>query len=113
VALKWKIKPHIKRGDIVISRYIISVFCVLILISQPALASSTEAETLSKIDHELTALSALIQTAKGQADATQRVVFDYKALEADLELVKQGIRRHVIAPRTQPREYPPLKGDYR
>ena len=90
------------------------VLLFLALNSLPTFASSaTEAETLARIDHELTALDALVQKAKLQADTEQRIQFDYQALEADLELVKQGIRRHVLSPRSQPRTYPALKGDYR
>jgi len=86
----------------------------LALNSLPTFASSaTEAETLARIDHELTALDALVQQARAQVDADHRIQFDYQALEADLEMVQQGIRRHVLAPRTQPRSYPALKGDYR
>lgn len=86
----------------------------LVLNSLPTLASSaTEAETLARIDHELTALGALVKQARSQADTDHRIQFDYQALEADLELVQQGIRRHVLAPRIQPRAYPALKGDYR
>jgi len=89
-------------------------FLLLSLASVSAFASSaTEAETLARIEHELTALDALVQQAQTQADADARIQFDYKALEADLDLVKQGIRRHVLAPREQPRSYPALKGDYR
>lgn len=89
-------------------------FVALITFSCASFATtSLEAETLAKIDHEITALGALVKAAKSQADQTQRITFDYPALEADLELVKQGIRRHVLSPRTQPRSYPVLKGDYR
>ena len=95
-------------------KYLSYVLVFIALNSLPAFASSaSEAETLSRIDHELTALDALVQQARLQADADHRIQFDYNALEADLEMVQQGIRRHVLAPRTQPRPYPPLKGDYR
>jgi RAQPRD family integrative conjugative element protein len=94
-------------------QHIIAGLLVLALYSLPSFASTSEAETLAKIDHELNALDVLVQQAKAQADQTQRITFDYRALEADLDLIKQGIRRHVMSPRTQPRSYPPLKGDYR
>ncbi len=96
------------------SKLIFTALLLFITHSATTLAStSTEAETLAKIDHEITALGALVKTAKAQSDRTKRIQFDYQALEADLELVKQGIRRHVLSPRVQPRSYPALKGDYR
>jgi RAQPRD family integrative conjugative element protein len=39
--------------------------------------------------------------------------FDYSALEADLSLIRQGVQDYLRKARREPRELPPLSGDYR
>jgi RAQPRD family integrative conjugative element protein len=41
------------------------------------------------------------------------VRFHYEWLRQDLDRVRLGIAEHLAAPRNQPREIEPLRGDYR
>lgn len=85
----------------------------LFLVSCSALADAdAEREALAKIVRELDALTPLIAEAKAQADRDARVRFQYDWLQLDLHRIRLGIEEHLTAP-TQPRNLPPLKGDYR
>lgn len=72
-----------------------------------------ERVALAKIIHELEALKPLITEAKAQSNPDARIQFQYDWLALDIHRVKSGIEEHLVAPRTQPRRFPPLKGDYR
>lgn len=72
-----------------------------------------ERTALAKIKHEIESLKPLIEEAKAQADRDARVQFQYDWLALDLNRISLGIQEHLSAPSTQPRSFPPLKGDYR
>ena len=72
-----------------------------------------ERAALARLIHELDALNAIINEAQSQAGSTGRIRFQYGWLKQDLARVTLGIRDHLDAPRAVPREFPPLKGDYR
>ncbi len=72
-----------------------------------------ERVALAKIIHELDALKPLITEAKSQANPDARIQFQYDWLALDIQRISAGIEEHLTAPRTQPRSFPPLKGDYR
>jgi len=72
-----------------------------------------ERVALAKIIHELEALKPLITEAKSQSNPDARIQFQYDWLALDIHRIKSGIEEHLTAPRTQPRSFPPLKGDYR
>jgi len=72
-----------------------------------------ERVALAKIIHELEALKPLITEAKAQSNPDARIQFQYDWLALDFYRIKSGIEEHLTAPRTQPRSFPPLKGDYR
>jgi len=87
---------------------------LLFSISSFAVADADgERVALAKIIHELDALKPLITEAKSQSNPDARVQFQYDWLVLDLHRIKSGIEEHLTAPRTQPRSFPPLKGDYR
>lgn len=75
--------------------------------------SDAERETLARITHELQAIDPLIRQAENQADPEQRIRFRYDWLRQDLNRIRQGVQEHIDAPRSQPRTFPPLRGDYR
>lgn len=75
--------------------------------------SDAERSALAKIKHEIESLKPLIEEAKAQADKDARVQFQYDWLTLDLDRISLGIQEHLSAPSTQPRSFPPLKGDYR
>lgn len=75
--------------------------------------TDAEREALARIAHELQTLEPLIREAEFQADPDTRIRFRYDWLRQDLERVRQGIQEHLDAPRSQPRTFPPLRGDYR
>ena len=87
---------------------------LLFSISSFALADADgERGALAKIIHELEALKPLITEAKAQSNPDARIQFQYDWLALDIYRIKSGIEEHLTAPRTQPRSFPPLKGDYR
>lgn len=75
--------------------------------------SDAERTALAKIKYEIESLKPLIAEAKVQADRDARVQFQYDWLALDLDRMVLGIQEHLSAPSTQPRSFPPLKGDYR
>ena len=72
-----------------------------------------ERELLARVDHELQSIEPLIREAESQANPDSRIHFRYDWLRQDLNRVRQGIQAHIDAPRTEPRTFPPLRGDYR
>ena len=72
-----------------------------------------ERAMLARISHELVAIEPLIEKARSQADPDARIKFNYDWLRQDLNRVRLGLEAHIDAPRSQPRTFPPLRGDYR
>jgi len=72
-----------------------------------------ERESLARITHELEAIEPLITEAASQANPDARIRFQYDWLRQDLIKIQQGIQLHIDAPRSEPRTFPPLRGDYR
>ena len=75
--------------------------------------ADAEREALAQIIHELNALKPLINRAEVNADRDSRIRFRHDWLRQDLTQIKDGIQGHIDSPRTQPRSFPPLRGDYR
>ncbi len=72
-----------------------------------------EREVLARINHELQAIQPLITEAASQANPDARIRFQYDWLQQDLDRIRLGIQTHIDAPRSEPRSFPPLRGDYR
>ncbi len=72
-----------------------------------------ERAMLARISHELVAIEPLIEKAHSQADLDARIKFKYDRLGQDLNQIRLGIEAHIDAPRSAPRAFPPLRGDYR
>jgi len=72
-----------------------------------------EREALARITHELEAIQPLITEATSQANPDARIRFQYDWLRQDLIKIQNGIQAHINAPRSEPRTFPPLRGDYR
>lgn len=72
-----------------------------------------EREVLARILHELERLKPLLVEAETAADPDVRIHFHYEWLRKDLERVRKGIQEHIDAPRAEPRNVVPLRGDYR
>ena len=90
------------------------IYLFILSTSFAALADTGgERTALAQLAHELDGLATLIKKAQAQANPDARIRFQYAWLNDDLEQIKIGIRLHINAPRTQPRTFPPLKGDYR
>ena len=75
--------------------------------------ASGEQAALARIHHELQAIEPLIAEAASQANPDARIQFQYDWLRQDLDRIRQGIQAHIDAPRSEPRTFPPLRGDYR
>ncbi len=72
-----------------------------------------EREALARIIHELQAIQPLINEAASQANPDARIRFQYNWLRQDLHRIRLGIQEHIDTPRSEPRTFPPLRGDYR
>ena len=72
-----------------------------------------ERAALARITHELQAIEPLITKAAAQANPDARIHFQYDWLRQDLIKIQQGLQAHLDAPRSEPRTFPPLRGDYR
>ncbi len=72
-----------------------------------------ERAALARIIHELQAIDPLITEAASQANPDARVRFQYEWLRQDLDRIRLGIQEHIDTPRSEPRTFPPLRGDYR
>ena len=72
-----------------------------------------ERAALARIDHELQVIEPLITEASSQANPDARIRFQYEWLRQDLDHIRRGIQAHIDAPRSEPRTFPPLRGDYR
>ena len=72
-----------------------------------------ERESLARIAHELEAIQPLITGAASQANPDARIRFQYDWLRQDLIKIQNGVQAHIDAPRSEPRTFPPLRGDYR
>jgi RAQPRD family integrative conjugative element protein len=72
-----------------------------------------ERVALARINHELQAVRPLIDQAASQANPDARIRFQYDWLRQDLDRIRLGIQTHIDAPRSEPRTFPPLRGDYR
>ena len=75
--------------------------------------ADAEREALARLIHEINALAPLIATAESQAEPDARIRLRYDWLRQDLAQIRAGIQEHIDAPRTEPRTFPPLRGDYR
>ena len=72
-----------------------------------------ERAALARIVHELQAIEPLITEAASQTNPNARVRFQYDWLRQDLYRIRIGIQEHIDTPRSEPRTFPPLRGDYR
>jgi RAQPRD family integrative conjugative element protein len=72
-----------------------------------------ERSALARITHELQVIEPLITEAASQANLDARIRFQYDWLRQDLNRIRLGIQAHIDAPRSEPRSFPPLRGDYR
>ena len=72
-----------------------------------------ERAALARIVHELQAIEPLITEATSQANPDARIRFQYDWLRQDLHRIRIGIQEHIDTPRSEPRTFPPLRGDYR
>ncbi|MBT2989924.1 MAG: RAQPRD family integrative conjugative element protein [Candidatus Thiodiazotropha sp. (ex Ctena orbiculata)] len=72
-----------------------------------------ERAALARIAHELQTIEPLITEAASQSNPDARVRFQYNWLRQDLDRIRLGIQEHIDVPRSEPRSFPPLRGDYR
>jgi len=72
-----------------------------------------ERAVLARIIHELQVIEPHITEAASQANPDARIHFQYDWLRQDLNKIQQGLQAHLDAPRSEPRTFPPLRGDYR
>ena len=90
-----------------------ALFTLALLVGQAIADADGERETLARLAHEIETLAPLVTRAEAQADPDARIHFRYDWLRQDLERVRAGIQAHIDAPRAEPRQVEPLRGDYR
>ena len=103
-------------GRSLMRTYQLVAVVILASLFTPATVSAdadAEREALARLIHELDALAPLIKSAETQANPDARIRFRYDWLRQDLDRIQSGIQAHIDAPRTEPRPFPPLRGDYR
>ena len=89
------------------------LFGILLPLHQAAADAEGEREALARIIHELETLEPLIREAASQANPDARIRFRYEWLRQDLSRIRLGLQEHIDTPRSEPRTFPPLRGDYR
>ena len=105
---------NVSTGKRVQRAWLLALLAAAALAAQPARAGDDESERehLARIAHEIERLQAQVSAAAQDAPTGQRVKFRYDWLQNDLEMLREGVERHVDSAR-QPRPVPPLRGDYR
>lgn len=95
-----------------IERTTVPALLLGMVLSGSSLAAG-EREYLAMIAHEIDALEPLIENAEAHADRSARIRFRYDWLRRDLKRIREGLMEHATADQAAPRQYPPLRGDYR
>lgn len=92
---------------------------IVLLLSAPMLAFAgfdhvTDAEraALIRLIHVLDSAKPLIDQAEHNQVSDTRFPLDYTQLREDIELIREGISRHISKPARSPRRLPPLQGEY-
>ena len=97
-----------------ITKLLVSGLLAAVLPVQFAITEADgERAVLARIIHELQAIDTLITVAASQTNPDARVRFLYEWLRQDLDWIRLGIQKHIDAPRSELRTFPPLRGDYR
>ncbi len=91
----------------------IGLLGILIPIYSAFADADGEREVLARINHELQTIIPLINQAASQANPDARIRFQYDWLKQDIDRIRGGIQEHIDTPRSEPRTFPPLRGDYR
>ena len=92
---------------------VLGLFATLLPVQYAAADADAEQAALARITHELEAIEPLIAEAASQANPDARIQFQYDWLRQDLNRIRRGIEEHIDAPRSEPRTFTPLRGDYR
>jgi RAQPRD family integrative conjugative element protein len=97
-----------------ITKLLVSGLLATLLPVQFAVADADgERAALARINHELQVIEPLITEAASQANPNARIRFQYNWLRQDLDRIRLGVQEHIDTPRSEPRTFPPLRGDYR
>ncbi len=96
-----------------VANLLVTGLLIILPIQHVCADADAERETLAQLTHEIDALEVLIREAESQAEPDARIHFHYDWLRQDLSRVRQGIQDHINVPRVEPRNFPPLRGDYR
>lgn len=79
----------------------------------PSPTSEAERAVLARLEQELTVLERLATEAQARAQPESRLRFRYDLLARDLEQIRAGVREWLQGPNVEPRQFPPLRGNYR
>ena len=89
------------------------LFGILLPVQFAIADTDGERAALARIVQELQSLEPLIVESASQANLDARIRFQYDWLRQDLYRIHLGIQEHIDAPRSEPRTFSPLRGDYR
>ena len=92
---------------------VLGLLAILLPVQFAVADADGERESLAQIIHELETIERLITEAASQANPDARIRFQYDWLRQDLIKIQNGVQAHIDAPRSEPRTFPPLRGDYR
>ena len=92
---------------------VLGLLVIVLPVPFAAADADAEREVRARITHELEATEPLIAEAEAQVNPDARIRFQYDWLRQDLERIRLGIQKHIDAPRSEPRTFTPLRGDYR
>ena len=97
----------------IIQLLILVAFAASLPVQSARADADGERAVLARIAHELQVIGPMINEATSQANPDARIKFNYNWLQQDLDRIRLGIQAHIDAPRSEPRTFPPLRGDYR
>lgn len=92
---------------------------LIVLLASPALAqaefdhvSDAERAALIRLIHVLDSTRPLLDQAEHNQVTDTRFPLDYRQLRRDIELIREGLSRHISKPSRSPRRLPTLEGEY-
>ena len=97
----------------IIQRLVLSLLITALPVQFAVADADSERAVMARINHELQSIDPLITEAASQANPDARIRFQYDWLRQDFDRIRLGIQAHINAPRSEPRTFPPLRGDYR
>lgn len=89
------------------------IFLIFLVFSSSSLAiTDQERAELKRLHSELNSLHSIIESAERSADKSNRQQINYLQLKKDIETILEGVDDAINSKRREPRQLPPIEGDY-